>query len=422
MASASNEWSNLRSVIVGRAKGSIFPYQSEKVTRSIMPEEFFHEFKPHNPFPEYILQAADRELDQLVSILEKEGVKVQRARDVDWNKVGGYTGCMVRDGLMVVGSHVIEAPYSWSCRRPEIELAFGHILADLEKDPRVRVFRAEFPEGRDTIYDDDAEGSESPFAINNSRPAFDTADFIRVGNTIVGQLSHVTNPAGVDYLRERLPEGYNVQIVETKDATAMHIDATLLALRKGLLLYHPIKCTHENLSSYDVFKGWEILPFPIMPKHRTEPPLFMTSAWLIMNVLSLGNGKVIIEESDTEFGEWLKARGMEPIYCPFRHVHSIGGSFHCATVDLIREDDDELASTTTTAAATVTAITNGHTNGHTDGRTNGVNGANGANGANDVNGANGIQSNGLIRRHLNRVRSIFRLLEAWVIRGYRSGV
>ncbi|PUU81724.1 hypothetical protein B9Z19DRAFT_1099556 [Tuber borchii] len=375
MASSSNEWSNLRSVIVGRAKGSIFPYENEKVTHSIMYQEFFHEFKPHNPFPEYILQAADRELDQL-------GIKVQRARDVDWNKVGGYTGSMARDGLMVVGNHVIEAPYSWSCRKQEIELAFGHILADLEKDPRVRVFRARFPEGRDTIYDDDSEGSESPFAINNSRPAFDTADFIRVGNTIVGQLSHVTNPAGVDYLRERLPEGYNVQIVETKDPTAMHIDTTLLALRKGLLLYHPIKCTYESLSSYDVFKGWEILPFPIMPKHRTEPPLFMASAWLIMNVLSLGNGKVIIEENDTEFGEWLKARGMEPIYCPFRHVHSIGGSFHCATVDLIREDDDQLASDTTTAAAAT--------------------------------------SNGLIRRHLNRVRSIFRLLEAWVIRGYRS--
>jgi len=348
MASSSSEWSKLRSVIVGRAKGSIFPYQSERVARAIVPEEFLHEFKPHNPFPEYILQAADRELDQLVSILEKEGIKVQRARDVDWNKIGGYTGAMARDGIMVVGNHVIEAPYSWSCRRQEIELAFGHILADLEKDPRVRVFRAEFPEGRDTIYDDDAEGSESPYVINNSRPAFDTADFVRVGNTIVGQLSHVTNPAGIDYLRERLPEGYNVQIIEVNDPAAMHIDATLLALRKGLLLYHPKKCTYESLSSYDVFKGWEILPFPIMPKSRTEPPYFMTTPWLIMNVLSIGSGKVIIEEKDTEFGEWLKARGVEPIYCPFQHVHSIGGSFHCATVDLIRDGvDDELVSTTT---------------------------------------------------------------------------
>ncbi|KAG0643987.1 hypothetical protein HOY80DRAFT_1013798 [Tuber brumale] len=330
MASSSNEWSHLRPTIVRRAKGSVFPYENDKVTHTIMYEEFFHEFKPHNPYPEYILEAADRELDQL------------RARDVDWNKVGGYTGSMARDSLMVVGNHVIEAPYSWSCRRQEIELAFGHILADLEKDPKVRVFRAEFPEGRDTIFDDDAVGSESPFTINNSRPALDTADFIRVGKTLVGQLSHVTNPAGVDYLRERLPEGY-------------------------------------------VFKGWEILPFPIMPKHRTEPPLFMTSAWLIMNVLSLTNGKVITEENDTEFGKWLKAKVMEPIYCPFRHVHSIGGSFHCATVDLIRDDDDgELTSATTTTTPT----TNGHTNGHTGSHANGINGANGVQ-------PNGAYSNGI---------------------------
>ncbi|CUS14903.1 unnamed protein product [Tuber aestivum] len=282
-------------------------------------------------------------------------------------------------------------PYAWSCRKQEIELAFGHILADLEKDPKVRVFRAKFPEGRDTIFDDDAEGGESLFTINNSRPAFDTADFMRVGKTLIAQLSHVTNPAGVDYLRQRLPEGYKVQIVETNDPTAMHIDATLCALRKGLLLYHPRKCTYENLSSYEVFKGWEIIPFPVKPKYRTEPPLFMTSAWLIMNVLSIGDGKVIIEEHDTDFGEWLKAKGMKPIYCPFRHVHSIGGSFHCATVDLVRDDDDdEPASATTTATAT----TNGYTNGHTDGHTNGADGVNGVGGVGGVGGVHSVHSVG----------------------------
>ncbi|PLB50348.1 hypothetical protein P170DRAFT_435543 [Aspergillus steynii IBT 23096] len=34
--------------------------------------------------------------------------------------------------------------------------------------------------------------------------------------------------------------------------------------------------------------------------------------------------------------------GMQCIPCPFKHINSIRGSFHCATTDLVRDDWDEL--------------------------------------------------------------------------------
>ena len=63
----------------------------------------------------------------------------------------------------------------------------------------------------------------------------------------------------------------------------------------------------------------------------------MTSGWLLMNVLSLDEKRVIVEAGDIELADYNRKLGMEPIPCPFQHVHSIGGSFHCATVDLARQ-------------------------------------------------------------------------------------
>lgn len=66
----------------------------------------------------------------------------------------------------------------------------------------------------------------------------------------------------------------------------------------------------------------------------------MISPWIVMNVLSIDEGRVIVEEDELEFAGWLKRLGMQPVLCPFRNVNSIGGSFHCATVDLVRSDDN----------------------------------------------------------------------------------
>ena len=55
-----------------------------------------------------------------------------------------------------------------------------------------------------------------------------------------------------------------------------------------------------------------------------------------MNVLVLDGKKVIVDSTDTEFAEWMRELGMEPIMCSLRHVNCIGGASHCATVDLVR--------------------------------------------------------------------------------------
>lgn len=337
--SADNEWSPLRAVIVGNSENSCFPNEPAYMIKMTMPEKYQSQFRPGNPFPASILQLAREELEQFVSILEKECVRIYRPDDVQWAQHGGYTGAMPRDGLIVVGNTIIEACYAWTCRRREIDLAFGSFFREIGKDQSIRIVRAPEVPVPDTIYDGVGEDvSPHHWAINNSRPAFDAADFMRFGKTLIGQLSNVTNTKGVEYLREAVPDGYTVELLEVNDPHAMHIDATILPLREKLLVYNPQRVTEKALRRHESLSDWEMHAYPFVPIRPAFPPLYMTSPWIVLNALCLNERKIVVEAEDTEFAKWLKSLGMEPIPCPFRHVNSIGGSFHCATVDLLRTD------------------------------------------------------------------------------------
>ncbi|KAF3907838.1 hypothetical protein AA313_de0207608 [Arthrobotrys entomopaga] len=349
-----DEWSPLHEVIVGRAEHSHFPSEPSHMIKTVCPPGYTHEFRPSNPFPQPITSKATSELDNFARVLESHGVKVHRPELVNWGDVSGYTGAMARDGLMVVGNHIIESCYAWKSRRDEVKLAYGSLLSTLAKRG-FKVIRAPAPPEPDTIYDGcdiyngesiatnpngPQNGEHKPtWAINNTRPAFDVADFVRFGKTVFGQLSNVTNQAGLDYVAANLPESYTLRILNVDSPRAMHIDASLIPLRKGLAIYDPRVVTEEELRRHPPLDNpeWKLVTLPFKPQVREYPPLYMTSPYIVMNVLSLDEKRVFINEEDKEMAEFLKGLGMEPIPLPFKHVQCLGGSFHCATVDLIRE-------------------------------------------------------------------------------------
>jgi glycine amidinotransferase len=232
-----NEWSRLIEVVVGRASHSCFPHIPIKALANIVPRYYLDEFvKPNNPIPQEILDKAEAELDNFAHILQNYGVKVRRPEVVDWVKEGGYTGSMVRDGLMVVGNTIIEAAFSWPCRRREIELMHGPMLEEFEKNGTYSVVRAPTPPAPDHIFDIEPGAF---WVINNSRTAFDTADFMRIGKHVVGHLSNATNQKGIDWVRAHLPPGYELIIFESKNEKEMHMDVTFVPLKQGTALYYP---------------------------------------------------------------------------------------------------------------------------------------------------------------------------------------
>jgi glycine amidinotransferase len=195
------------------------------------------------------------------------------------------------------------------------------------------------------------------FVINDNRPAFDAADFIRVGkNTMIGQLSNVTNPSGVQHVRNCLKgTGIELYILDTTDPHAMHIDATAMPLKEGLMVYHPDRISVEKLREVPALKDWTFVKKP-EGQTRDYPPFYMTSNSINMNVVSLDGHHVFIESDDQGMADLLVEHGMVPVRLPFKNVNCLGGSFHCATVDVRRSPRSSIR-TTMFSAPTATPFT-----------------------------------------------------------------
>ena len=55
-----------------------------------------------------------------------------------------------------------------------------------------------------------------------------------------------------------------------------------------------------------------------------------------MNVVMLDETRVVVSAGEKRFVRQLREWGFEPIECPFWDFETIGGGFHCASVDIRR--------------------------------------------------------------------------------------
>ncbi|MBA7679638.1 Inosamine-phosphate amidinotransferase 1 [subsurface metagenome] len=120
------------------------------------------------------------------------------------------------------------------------------------------------------------------------------------------------------------------------DPYPIHIDATFLPVRPGLVINNPIrKVLPEHRKLFDI-NGWEIVE-AAQPAHKTPPPLCYSSVWVSMNVLSLDSKTLCVEASEVYQMEQFDKLGFEVIPVPLRDAYPFGGGLHCATTDVYRE-------------------------------------------------------------------------------------
>jgi len=339
-----NEWDPLEEVIVGVVDGAAIPAWHVTLGAT-MPARHTRLFRESagQPFPQDLVGQAIDELERVAATLEQEGVTVRRPDKTDfarpfstpeWSEPGGLYALMPRDCLLIVGDLVVEVPMAWRSRYFE-HAAFRSLLKDYFKRG-ARWMAAPRPELRDALYDYEYDSrtpsQEMHYAITEFEPTFDAADILRFGKDLVIQLSHVTNEFGVEWLRRALGDDFTVHVVDFDDDKPMHLDATIMPLAPGRLLVNPERA--HALPS--LFKGWEILKAPEPPLSADEHPFLMSSAWLNMNLLALDHERVLVEAQDVPMMRALEDWGFHPILCPFRHVYSFGGSFHCTVLDVRR--------------------------------------------------------------------------------------
>jgi glycine amidinotransferase len=340
--SSYNEWDLLEEVIVGVVDGAAFP-SYHVALEAPLPQDRRQTFRDNagKPFPTEQIALAKQELDEFVHILEEEGVSVRRPELRDhlqqyggpgWSSTGLYDA-MPRDVLLVIGEEIIECPLAWRSRHYGTA-AFKPLLKEYFKQG-AKWTSAPTPELKDELYDyewtEPTNGDPPRLAITEFEPTFDAADFIRCGRDIIGQKSNVTNDFGIAWLRRHLGDPYRIHIFEFADSHPMHIDATLVPLAPGKLLINPERVPKVP----SIFKGWDVFhaPTPVIPD---EHPLYMTSKWINMNILSLDEKRIVVERQDEPMIAALKSWGFTPIPCNFRNFNSFGGSFHCATLDVRR--------------------------------------------------------------------------------------
>jgi glycine amidinotransferase len=341
-----NEWDPLEEIIVGVVEGAMIPPWEIVMEATLHRRELwdFYQKCGGTPWPSELLAAARKNVDEFVHILEGEGVTVRRPAPHDYSKPyatpdfeskSGCYGLMPRDVLLVIGDQIIEAPMGWRSRYHET-----HAYKDLCKEyfkQGARWVSAPRPQLSDKTYlpgfTAPLEGEAMRTILTDFEPLFDAADAIKCGRDVFIAQSSCCNRFGIEWLRRHLGDEYRVHEVEVYDTHPMHIDATFYPLAPGKLLINPERIKYVP----EVFRksGWDILVCP-EPEMPASFPMYNCSRWIMMNVVMLDEERVIVSREESRFIKALKDWGFKPISCNFYNFETIGGGFHCASVDIRR--------------------------------------------------------------------------------------
>ena len=349
-----NDFDSLRHVIVGRADLTCIP-PTEPATEAKIPEDSDMRGL-WGPRPLHTVEAANRQLDTLTQALEAKGIRVDRPTPIQWNQAvttpdfmtGTMFGCMPpRDVLLTVGKEILSAPMSFRCRYWEY-LAYHDLMQRyFDEDPEFRWEQAPrprlTPDAYQVGYFDEITLEERlrrtaalDFVTTEHEPLFDAADVLRIGKDLFCQHGLTTNRRGMEWLKRHYPDHRVHAVNFPGDPYPIHIDATFVPLRPGLVMNNPKRPLPAEQRKIFEANDWEIID-AAQPANDKPPPLCYSSVWLSMNVLVGNHQTVIVEASEVHQMDQLDKLQFEVIPMPFRDAYPFGGGLHCATADVFRE-------------------------------------------------------------------------------------
>ena len=318
---STNEWDPLKKVMVGVADYCRIP-EMDKSLRCInyADKENISEVKS-GLYPGQVIEESNEDLDIFVKFLEGEGVEVVRPNRSP--KVEYYNYCP-RDTVFVYEEKLLATPMSLRARSQEYHHMLPHI-ASIEVSPQYE---------KDDLYNESCIGDPDKLALTEVAPCFDAANIIRANEDILYLVSNSGNKAGAAYLQEWIGKA-KVHTLENV-YSYMHIDSTIAFLREGLLLANPLRIKNKDVLP-PPFCNWDIIwaPEPVDIGHY--PGYCNSSAWINVNLFSVNPNLVVLEKHQEPTRKVLESHGIECAMLPLRHSRTLGGCFHCCTLDLVRE-------------------------------------------------------------------------------------
>jgi scyllo-inosamine-4-phosphate amidinotransferase 1 len=307
MIDSRNEWDPLEAIIVGSATAAnwpmsdpVFALEGSKTTWRETPV-------PAGPVPQFIVDEANRELDVLSETLLRYGATVYRPRPMDFVVEQGMYNYCPRDRLLVWGDSVVDCNMMYPCRNQEIK-NYSSLLSQAQHIltmPR------------------------------NTGMTLDAANVCRLGDTWLFLESASGNLAAYKWLCAKFPR---VNIELCNFYAGVHIDSTIVPLRHGLVLLNASRVNPGNCPR--AFDDWEkiwVTDDMIVPQTFYQYPY--ASKWIAMNMLVLDPETVILDVAQTQLITILKQHGIDSIPLTLSHSRTLGGGFHCVTLDIRRRHE-----------------------------------------------------------------------------------
>jgi glycine amidinotransferase len=171
---------------------------------------------------------------------------------------------------------------------------------------------------------------------------FDAAQCLRFGKDILFNVRTQNHELGFRWLASLLGDRFRLHPVQVVDN---HLDGGLMPLRPGkLLVTERVGASLDKLPA--PLRRWDVLQLADLdPSQYPSDAVLLASNRINVNVLSLDERRVLINEQATRTMRLLEKHGFEPIPVRLRHCRIFGGGLHCVSLDIRRAEtlDDYFA-------------------------------------------------------------------------------
>lgn len=336
MVSVNNEWGKLREIIVGSVDNANMPTHGKDLHCINYATEKEIPIDEIGFWDKQVYEETYEDLERLTNLLKETGVKVHRPTKINtqkiisngyWETTQYYTFCP-RDSVTVIGNNILESPMSLRSRQFETDCFKDIFIQKMEEG--ANWIAAPKPRLLDSMYQRE---DLSKITLNNEEPVFDAANILRANNDILYLVSNTGNLKGAKWLKNFLGSNYRVHTIENV-YSYIHIDSTIALLREGLCLLNPERVNENNIPNF--LKSWDKIWCPPMVDigyHKT----MRASVWIGVNLLSIDENTVIVDNRQKELINELKKYKIETLDCKIRHSRTLGGSFHCVTTEMLRD-------------------------------------------------------------------------------------
>jgi len=302
MISSWNEWDPLKKIVVGDATHANWPVHDPVYRAEAANSLWTESAAPSGLVPQWIIDEANEDLQVLADTLTNLGVEVVRPESMNFQVHDGLYNYCPRDRFLVYGNTIVDPAMMYPCRDMEYQ-CYVDILPDAD-----HIYHMPRKEGM----------------------VLDAANILRLNNKMLMLESASGNRAAYNWMCDRFP---NVEIELCNFYSGVHIDSTVVPLREGLVLLNGSRVNEENCPK--VFDDWKkIYVDEVVPQDFYQYPY--ASKWIALNMLVVDPQTVICDRNQHSLANTLGQNGFTVIPLELRHSRTLGGGFHCVTLDLVR--------------------------------------------------------------------------------------